>query len=114
MRLRAFRAAIRWHITEVQIVDEVRKAPGIEPPSTLRRSGGSERRRARRELLKTLEDAHAYVQAIAKRRVENDPGVKTWGLAKRVIYLFALVGAYLLYYLIDKMIEAASLPGIAF
>jgi len=35
VRLRGIRAAIEGHITEVQIVDEVREASEIEPPSTL-------------------------------------------------------------------------------
>jgi hypothetical protein len=101
-------------MTEVQIVDKIREAAGIEPPSTLGRRSHSERRHAQREPPKTLEDAHANVQAIAKRQVENDDRVKAWRFAKHVSYLFALVGAFLLYYLMDKMIEANSLSSIAF
>ena len=71
-----------------------------------------ERRRARREPPKTLEDAHAIVQAIAKRRVENDSRVKTWRFVERVVYLVALAGGYLLYYLIGKMTEALTLPSL--
>jgi hypothetical protein len=101
-------------MTEVQIVDKIREAPEIEPPSTLERRGRSERRQAQRKWPKTLEDARAYVEAIAKRRIENDDGVKAWRFAKQVSYLFGLVGAYIFYYLIDKMIDAMSLSGIAF
>lgn len=96
------------------MVDELRQAPGIEPPSTPERRVRIERRRTPRELPRTLEDAHAQVQAIAKRRVENDRWVKTWRFTERVVYLLALVGAYLLYYLIEKMDEALSLPSIVF
>ena len=101
-------------MSEDQLVEEFRQPPGIRPLSTLERGVRIERRRARREPPKTLEDAHANVQAIAERRVEDDPRVKTWRFVKQVIYLFALVGVFLLYYLIDKMNEALSLPGIAF
>ena len=101
-------------MSEDQLVDEFRQTPEIKPLSTLESGVRIERRRARREPPKTLEDAHANVQAIAKRRVEDDQRVKTWRFVKHVVYLFVLVGAFVLYYLIEKMNEALSLPGIAF
>ena len=101
-------------MTEHQIVDKFRETPGIEPPSTPGRRGPGERRRAPREQLRTIADVRAYVEATAKRQVENDPRVKAWQFAKRVSYLLGLVGAYLIYYLIDKIIVAMSLPHIGF
>ena len=74
-----------------------------------RQAAEMEHRRRRREPPKTLEDARAIVQAIAKRQVENDRWVKMWRFCKQVVYLFALVGAYLLYYLIGTINEALSL-----
>ena len=94
------------------MVDEFRQAPGIEQPFTVEPRVRMERRRARREPPKTLEDAHANVQAIAKRRVENDSRVKTWRFVERVVYLVVLVGSYLLYYLIGKLNEALSLRSL--
>lgn len=94
------------------MVDEFRQAPGIEQPSTVEPRVRMGRRRARREPPKTLEDAHANVQAIAKRQVENDSRVKTWRFVERVVYLVVLVGSYLLYYLIGKLNEALSLRSL--
>lgn len=96
------------------MVDEIRQTPEIRPLSTLERGVRIERRRARREPPKTLEDAHAIVQAIAKRQVEDDPRVKRWRVVKRVFYLLALIGAYLFYYFIDKLNDVISLPSIGF
>ena len=90
-------------MSENQLVDKFRQTPEIKLASPLESGVRIERRRARREPPKTLEDAHAIVQAIAKRQVENDPRVKTWRFAKQVAYLLVLVGAFLVYYLIDKM-----------
>lgn len=99
---------------EDQLVDEFRQTPEIKPLPTLEGGVRIERRRARREPPKTLEDAHAIVQAIAKRRVDEDQRVKTWRFVKQVVYLCALVGVFVLYYLIEKVNEVLSLPGIAF
>lgn len=63
---------------------------------------------------KALEDVRAYVRALAKRRVEDAPAVKAWRFAEWVTYLYGLILAYLLYYLIDVMTEVISLPSIDF
>lgn len=96
------------------MVAEIREAPGMNPFSATPRSGRRENRRAPRELPKTRENVHAYVQAIANRHIENERSVRAWRFAKRVMYLSALIGAYLFYYFIDKLIEAMSLPSIGF
>ena len=101
-------------MSEDQLVDEFRQTPEIKPLSTLESGVRIERRRARREPPKTLEDAHAIVQAIAKRQIENNPRVKAWRFAKQATYLLVVVCAFVLYYLIGKMIEALSLPSLGF
>jgi len=101
-------------MTENRIVDKSRETPGIEPPSALRGGDPGERGLAPNEQVRTIEDARAIVEAIAKRRVEDDRRVQMWRFAKRVSYLLGLVGAYLFYYFIDKILVAMSLPRIGF
>ena len=101
-------------MSEDRLVDEIRNASEIAPRAFLEGGVRIERRRARREPPKTLEDAHAIVQAIANRRVENDRQVKTWRFVKQVVYLFVVVGAFLLYYFIEKINEVLSLPSLGF
>ena len=94
------------------MADEISQGPRIEPGTVPRRRVRVERRCEQREPPKTIEDARAIVRAIAQRRIENDRLVRAWRLVEQGIYLFALAGAYLLYYLIEKMNEAITLPGI--
>lgn len=96
------------------MVDEFRQTPGIEPLSAPESHGHIERRQTRREPPKTLADAHAIVQSISKRRIDENPQVKSWRLIKQVTYLFVLVGVFLMYYYTDTMNEALSLLGIRF
>jgi len=46
--------------------------------------------------------------------VENDRQVKTWRFVKQVVYLFVMIGAFLLYYFIEKIGEVLSLPSVGF
>jgi len=80
------------------------------PPEAVR----VERRRTPRVPPKSVEDAHAIVKAIGNRHIENDSTFKKWRSLERAIYLCGLVGAFLVYYLLDKMNEAISLPGLGF
>jgi hypothetical protein len=64
--------------------------------------------------LKTPEDVHAYVQSLGQRRVEDDPSVKAWRIAKQTTYLYVLVASFLVYFLIDAINEALSLPAVNF
>lgn len=73
-----------------------------------------ERRKQPRQPPKTLDDARAIVKAIGDRRVENDRRVRVWRLIERSVYLIVLVGAFLAYYLLDKMTDVMTLPGIGF
>ena len=96
------------------MADEISQGPGFEPDTVSQRRVRVERRRARREPPRTIADARAIVRAIAQRRIENDRWVRVWRLVEQGVYLFALAGAYLLYYLIEKMNEALTLSGIGF
>lgn len=55
-----------------------------------------------------------YVQSLSNRNVEDDPSVKAWRIAKQTAYLYMLVGSFLIYFLINVMIETLSLPAIHF
>jgi len=59
--------------------------------------------------LRSLEDCRRYVHALATRRVEDDPVCRALWSAKRISYEVLLAGAFLFYYLLDKMSEALSL-----
>jgi hypothetical protein len=64
--------------------------------------------------LKTPDDVHAYVQSLGRRRVDDDPSVKAWRLAKQSTYLYVLVACFLIYFLVDAINEALSLPALNF
>jgi hypothetical protein len=42
-------------------------------------------------------------------RVEDDPVARRWHVAKRIVWMLTLAGAFLFYYLTDKLHEALSL-----
>jgi hypothetical protein len=44
-----------------------------------------------------------------ERRVEDDPAVRRWHVAKRIVWMIALAEAFLIYYLLDKLQEALSI-----
>jgi hypothetical protein len=58
---------------------------------------------------KSVEAFHKYSQELAEKRVEDDPKVQAWYLAKRSTWLFLLAFSFLFFYLIDKMVTALSL-----
>jgi hypothetical protein len=49
---------------------------------------------------------HQYSQALAVRRVEDDPVVRALESARRMTWLALLAGAFLFYYLQVKLQEA--------
>lgn len=59
--------------------------------------------------LRSLEDLHRYSQALASRRVEDDPVVRKLHTAKQAAWLFLLTCSFLFYYLVDKMQEALAI-----
>jgi len=46
---------------------------------------------------------------MAARQAEGDPVVQRWHVAKRIVWMLSLAGAFLFYYLIDKLQEALSI-----
>jgi hypothetical protein len=60
---------------------------------------------------KSLDDAHRYNQELAARarRAEDDLPPHWARVAKRITLMILLAGAFLIYYLLDKMQEAISL-----
>jgi hypothetical protein len=56
-----------------------------------------------------VEEFHKYSAELAEKRVEDDPKVKAWFLAKQSTWLFLLVLSFLFFYLLDKMVTALSL-----
>lgn len=62
--------------------------------------------------LKTHEDVHGYVRALSGRRVEDDPAVKAWNMAKQTTYLYTLVVCFLVYFLIAVVNQSMSLPAV--
>lgn len=61
--------------------------------------------------LKLIADFHSRSQELAARRVEDDPAVQKWRIAKRIVWMTLLAGTFLIYYLIDKLLEALSILG---
>jgi hypothetical protein len=58
---------------------------------------------------KSIEELRRYGGELAARRVEDDPVVKNWRAAKRIVWMLSLAGAFLFYYLIDKLQEALAI-----
>jgi hypothetical protein len=59
--------------------------------------------------IKSLEDAHRFVQVVCARSVENHFGVRAWRLARQSAWLLLLVVFFLVYYLIGVAGDALSL-----
>jgi hypothetical protein len=56
-----------------------------------------------------IEEPRGRRQDTAARRVEDEPAVRRWHMAKRIVWMLSLAGAFLFYYLIDKLQEALSI-----
>jgi hypothetical protein len=61
--------------------------------------------------LKLIAGLHRRSQELAARRVEDDPAVQKWYVAKRIVWMALLAAAFLIYYLIGKLLEALSILG---
>lgn len=59
--------------------------------------------------LKLIEELHRHTEELASRRVEDDPVVRKLRVAKRIIWMILIAGAFLFYYLMDKMQEALAI-----
>ena len=58
---------------------------------------------------KLIEDLHRHTEELASRRVEDDPVVRKLQVAKRITWMILAAGAFLFFYLMDKMQEALAL-----
>jgi len=56
-----------------------------------------------------IDAARRQRQDTAERRVEDDPAVQRWHVAKRIVWMITLAEAFLIYYLLDKVQEALSI-----
>jgi hypothetical protein len=64
--------------------------------------------------LRTRADIQAYVREHAERKAADQPSVRRWLNAKRVTLIVLLAFGILQYYILDVMLEIASLPGTTF
>ena len=59
--------------------------------------------------LKSLADQHRYRQDLAGKKAKDDPVLRKWRVAKRATWSILLDGAFLVFYLMDKLNEALSI-----
>jgi hypothetical protein len=64
--------------------------------------------------LKTREDIAAYVREVSARTAADAPSVQRWLKAKKVTLIALLAFGVLQYYLLEVMLEIASMPGTTF
>ena len=58
---------------------------------------------------KTPLDLRQYGTELTTRKVEDEPVVRRLNVAKRIVWMVLLAGAFLVYYLFDKLNEALSM-----
>ena len=63
---------------------------------------------------KTREDIQAYVREVGSRKATDQPSVRRWLNAKRVTLAVLLVFGVLQYYILDVMLEIASMRTTVF
>lgn len=64
--------------------------------------------------LKTREDIAAYVREAAARRAGEQPSVQRWLKAKKVTLIALFTFSVVQYYILDVMLEIASMRGTTF
>jgi hypothetical protein len=64
--------------------------------------------------LKTREDIAAYVREVSARRASDEPSVKRWLKAKKATLIALLAFGVLQYYVLDVMVEIASMRSTTF
>jgi hypothetical protein len=60
--------------------------------------------------LRTRADIQAYVQEAAARKASDQPSVRRWLRAKKATLIVLLAFGVIQYYVLDVMLEIASLP----
>jgi hypothetical protein len=61
--------------------------------------------------IKSLDDVRRHSQELAPQRAGDDRALRWGKIAKRITWLVLIAGAFLAYYLLDKLEEALSLLG---
>ena len=61
--------------------------------------------------LKTRADIQAYVREAAKRKAADQPSVRRWARVKKGTLIALLAFGVIQYYVLDVMLEIASLPS---
>jgi hypothetical protein len=59
--------------------------------------------------LNTLEDLRRHFRNLNSRRPEDDISFQWWQVAKRITWMLLLAESFLIYYLLDKLLEALAL-----
>ena len=59
--------------------------------------------------LESLADQGHYRQGLAGKKADDDLVLRKWQVAKRITWLILLAGAFLVFYLMDKLNEALSI-----
>ena len=59
--------------------------------------------------LRSLADQHRYRQDLASKTAADDPVSRKWQVAMRVTWSILLAGAFLVFYLTDRLNEALSI-----
>lgn len=58
--------------------------------------------------VKLLEDFFGFRERPARRDIESNAVVRGWRAAKRITLAILLAGSFLLYYVLDKLIQGLS------
>ena len=64
--------------------------------------------------LKTREDIAAYVHEVKARRAADEPSVQRWLKAKKVMLIALFAFGVIQYYVLDVMLEIASMRSTTF
>lgn len=64
--------------------------------------------------LRTREDIQAYVREVSARKATDDPSVRRWLKAKQVTLVALVAFAVIQYYMLDVLLEIASLRSTIF
>lgn len=61
--------------------------------------------------LKSFADVRRHSQELAARRAGDERALRRGKIAKRITWMVLIAGAFLVYYLFDKLEQALSLLG---
>jgi hypothetical protein len=61
------------------------------------------------EEIRSPEDLRRHFRNLNLRRPEDDISLQRWQVAKRITWMLLLAESFLIYYLLDKLLEALAL-----